>query len=182
MLDASDGLSLIGANIQLVGTTIGAAADSDGRFEINNVAAGTYSFDVSMLGFERMRIDNVQVGNNSTSDYIVQLSESPLLLSEVVVTPGYFQLMHNSPVVRHTLTQEEIRRMPHIADDAFRAVSRLPGLATSDFSAGFYVQGGTHEEVLILLDGLELIEPFHIKNDYGGGSPKHYRYRDHRWN
>ena len=78
MLDASDGLSLIGANIQLVGTTIGAAADSDGRFEINNVAAGTYSFDVSMLGFERMRIDNVQVGNNSTSDYIVQLSEIPI--------------------------------------------------------------------------------------------------------
>ena len=73
------------------------------------------------------------------------------------------------PVVRQTLTRTEIRDMPHIADDIYRTVTRLPGVSGNDYFAGFTVRGGSHEEVLVQLDGMELYEPFHLKSSFGGG-------------
>ena len=61
------------------------------------------------------------------------------------------------------LSGEDIRLLPHIADDVFRAFHRLPGVAANDFSAPFNLRGGTVDEVKVMLDGLELFEPYHMR-------------------
>jgi outer membrane receptor protein involved in Fe transport len=54
--------------------------------------------------------------------------------------------------------------MPHAADDLYRAVKRLPGAAGGDVTAKINVRGGEQDELLVVLDGLELYEPFHLKD------------------
>ena len=62
------------------------------------------------------------------------------------------------------LTQEQVKNMPRLADETLRAVQRLPGTATNGFSSIGSVRGGEPNETAIVLDGLRLYEPFHLKN------------------
>ena len=43
-------------------------------------------------------------------------------------------------------------------------LERIPGVATGDISAKMHVRGGNADELLIMLDGVELFEPYHLKD------------------
>ncbi len=50
--DSDDGNPLPGANIVLVGTTMGAASSVSGNFTVGNIPPGTYTVRVSFIGYE----------------------------------------------------------------------------------------------------------------------------------
>jgi len=66
------------------------------------------------------------------------------------------------------MTRDQLRRTAATADDVFRAVQTLPGVAGSDFAASFLVRGGGSDETLVRFDGFDLLEPYHIP--YWGGA------------
>ena len=76
--------------------------------------------------------------------------------------------MGKEPEARQTLTREDIQSISQFGEDIYRAVTRLPGISGNDFSARFTVRGGEHDEVLVVMDGLELYDPFHLKDINGG--------------
>ena len=53
--DASNNSPLIGANVILEGTSLGAATDGEGRYEIKGLAAGEYVITVSYIGFRNFK-------------------------------------------------------------------------------------------------------------------------------
>jgi hypothetical protein len=89
------------------------------------------------------------------------------MLSDVTVTPGSFSVMGTTPLTQQTLTAKDLKNMSW-AEDITRAVSRLPGVSSTDFSSKFTVRGGEADEVLMTLDGMELYEPFHQRDFVGG--------------
>ena len=54
--DASTGDALPGANVVLEGTSMGAAASSDGTYSISNVPAGSYTVTASVIGLSLIHI------------------------------------------------------------------------------------------------------------------------------
>ena len=84
-------------------------------------------------------------------------------LDEITIVASRYSLFERTATSDQFLTGEQIRLLPHIADDAFRAFHRVPGAAANDFSAPFNLRGGAVEEVKVVLDGLELFEPFHMR-------------------
>ncbi len=84
-------------------------------------------------------------------------------LEEVKIVASRHSLFDRRAVSEQFLSGDDIRQMPHIADDAFRAFHRVPGAAANDFSAPLHLRGGTIKEVKVVLDGLELFEPFHMR-------------------
>jgi hypothetical protein len=90
--------------------------------------------------------------------------EMPVALAEIVVTPSRFTLLAGAPESRQFLDRDEVRRLPHLADDVYRAIARIPGTAGSDVSARFHLRGGAQDEVLVLVDGAEIYDPFHVKD------------------
>jgi Outer membrane receptor proteins, mostly Fe transport len=85
-------------------------------------------------------------------------------VEEVVVQTSRYRLATGEVAQRTFLTQEQVKNMPRLADETLRAVQRLPGTTTNGFSSIGSVRGGEPNETAIVLDGLRLYEPFHLKN------------------
>jgi outer membrane receptor protein involved in Fe transport len=86
------------------------------------------------------------------------------LLDPVVVTASRYVLAADVPGTHTFLTEEQIESLPKMADEALRAVHRLPGMASNGLSGLAHVRGGEQSETAVLLDGFPLYEPFHLRN------------------
>ena len=86
------------------------------------------------------------------------------MLEEVVVHTSRYTLLAGSAAPDVLLTHEDIQDMPRLGEETLRAVQLLPGVATNGFSSLGSVRGGEPNETAIVLDGLRLYEPFHLKN------------------
>ena len=87
-------------------------------------------------------------------------------VEEVVVQTSRYTLATDNIAPKDFLTQDQVQAMPRLADETLRAVQRLPGTATNGVSSMGPVRGGEPNETAILLNGLRLYEPFHLKNFY----------------
>ncbi len=141
----------------------GGAATSTGRgggFELR-VPAGFHAVQVVAAAHMPREIPGVMVEPGSTVELIVELSPEVSLEESVVVQrEGSDGSVEIAPA--------QLREDPGLARDVMRAVSRTPGTAGSDVSAAIHVRGGRDDEMLVILDGLEIYQPFHVR-DLGGG-------------
>jgi outer membrane receptor protein involved in Fe transport len=85
-------------------------------------------------------------------------------IPEIIVTAGVHRLDYANAVTHTYLGRELATRMPTVAEEAVRLTSRVPGTANGGVSSRTHVRGGEANEVLYLLDGLRLYEPFHLKD------------------
>jgi hypothetical protein len=95
---------------------------------------------------------------------VAKVAPKLLTIDEITIVANRHSLYDRGNAADQYLTADEIRSMPHLADDAFRALHYLPGAAANDFQAPFNLRGGANDEVKVLLDGLELFEPFHMRS------------------
>jgi len=170
VVDAKDGSTLPGANVRFYSSrkSVVEITDVGGRFSFSDVTPGIYGIEVSFIGYRQWLLTEIKITVGEPTQLSVAMRPTELSLDEIVVTPGRFSILSDAPAAPQTLTRKEFEAMPFVGQDIYRAVSRLPGVSASDFSARFTVRGGDHDEILVTLDGLELYEPFHLK-DLGGG-------------
>ncbi len=76
---------LANANVIIKDTNIGATTDSNGRFVIDNLAAGEYVLEARMIGRQTLH-QTVKVEAGKTATVKFKLTESEILLRNVVVT------------------------------------------------------------------------------------------------
>jgi hypothetical protein len=164
--DAATGTPLQGAQVELLGTRLGASTGADGRYQILAVPVGSYTARARSLGYgAESRALVIAGGDTTRADF--DLRPAPVALADIVVTPGRARVAQDRAISSATLSTEDIVVLPQLGEDIYRAITRLPGMATSEYSARFWVRGGPERELLTRYDGVELIEPFHLK-DFDG--------------
>lgn len=85
----SKGNGIPSANVILLGTRIGAAADVNGNYTVENVPAGSYTLRASVIGYKESKAEiSVVSGQTITQDFT--LTEDVLQMEGVVIsgTPG----------------------------------------------------------------------------------------------
>ncbi len=60
------------------------------------------------------------------------------------------------------LDRAQINSYPGLRDDAFRSAAHVPGITMNGLSAAPHVRGGGEDEVLALLDGFPIRQPYHL--------------------
>lgn len=142
-------------------------SDQTGHFRIDNLIPGSYILNFSHVGLETEPL-TVLLKAGDTLRLNITMHEIPVAVDDITVLSNRPNVIGQFSLSHHSLTQSDLAESPKIGEDIFRSVTRVPGVASNDFSATFKVRGGEHDQVLVLLDGLELYEPFHIKDVDGG--------------
>ena len=139
ILDSKTGETLPGATVLIEGTTKGASADFDGKFSINNVAAGKVTLVVNYISYNSKKVTNVNVQANDVTNVNVLLDPSTsqdLTEVEVVVTlnkennTALVLQQKNNTSISDGISAETIKRTPdrNTAD----VLKRISGVTIQD--------------------------------------------------
>jgi len=161
----SKGNPLSNVNIIILGTDLGTASDSEGNYRIENLVSGLYRLKFMSIGYEAVIKEDVDVADGKITQLNAQMIEKAIEMQEIVVTPGNFSIAQKQTAKRQFIDKERIVDVPATLNDICRVLQIMPGIAFSDdFSAHFHVRGGKQNENLILLDGMEIFDPYHLKH------------------
>jgi TonB-dependent receptor-like protein/carboxypeptidase family protein len=151
------------ARVIVSGTGMRVITGEGGSFQVEGLSPGTYDLIVEVEGLRSERFDGVTVRADGPTDVTLRMAAVPKIVERVVVTPDRKLWADGQPDSGEVISSENLQATPAIGDDVQRALAVRPGVASADRSAEISIRGGEPNEVLVLFDGLELYDPFHLK-------------------
>ena len=123
---------LEGANIVVQGTTLGAAADEDGKFTIADVVPGQYTLRASYVGYET-QTQVIDIESDKVSSVVLALSPTFIRVQPITVTATRGK-ERETPSTFATLERQDIRDR-YTTQDIPVLLSELP-------STTYYTEAG----------------------------------------
>lgn len=170
VIDANTEEPLIGANIVIAETKMGAAADVEGDYFIINVRPGIYELKASMIGYADKIITNVEVNSDRTTNLNIELVQSSISTEEITVVAV-------KPVIRKDLTASivevgarEFELATHTSVQSMLKQQRGIIISQNQLgkegnfffntpSDGLHIRGGRENETSFTLDGMVITDP-----------------------
>ena len=84
------------------------------------------------------------------------------LVENIIVTPAHHRIVPQELGTLRSLDRDDVIAAPTLGSDPSRVVALLPGIAAADGSAAFHARGSETKDVSLILDGLQLYDPFHL--------------------
>jgi outer membrane receptor protein involved in Fe transport len=147
--DSQTSEPLIGVNVIIDGTSLGAATDIEGRFAIIQIPPGTYELTATTIGYTRYHVTDVRV-------LIDQNNRMDFTLTSTAIEGESVTVVATRPVVRPdvatsvtALRGNEVRELPVATVSA--AIALQAGIED-----GLVIRGGGAEELLFQIDDITL--------------------------
>ena len=146
--DAATGEPLIGVNLVVQGTGMGATTNLDGYFVILNVPPGFHTLAATMIGYSRYEVTDVRVEIDRTTEVDVVMAEEILEGQTVVITAERKVIQMDVAASQRSMTAENIEALP------VNSVEDVLGLQAG--VSGFSIRGGSSDETMFMVDGVLL--------------------------
>lgn len=169
--DKATGQALIGVTLTLSRPNKplqGTVTNKDGYYQFSRLEKAAYQLRITAIGFktyERSLVLPLATGNVQTLS--LGLDEDDQVVGELVV-----EAQRGAAVVAaglQTIRPEDIGRVPtpDISGDLSSYLQSLPGVVSvGDRGGQMFIRGGTPAENLVLMDGLPVVQPFHLIGFY----------------
>ncbi|MEZ4746510.1 MAG: TonB-dependent receptor [Calditrichia bacterium] len=160
--DATSGETLIMANVYIDGTQQGTTTNNSGYYTMPDVKPGEYTLVASYIGFLDFR-KKITVAPGAALRIDIELKPA-VVEGQTVTVEAEYTFEEEKQVGVLDMQPAQVRDLPAILEaDLFRAIQLLPGIkASSDFSSGLYIRGGSQDQTLILLDRTTVYNPSHF--------------------
>lgn len=155
--DKANGEPLIGVNVLLEGTMLGATSDLDGAFYILNIPPGNYTIEAQYIGYTTMKFENVEVNVDQTRQLNFEMQEAVLEMSEDIVVVAQRDLVvRDVTATTATVDAEQFATLP--VTEVTEALELQAGYVDG------HVRGGRSGEVAYWIDGMP------VTDKYDGGT------------
>lgn len=153
--EATTNEPILGANVVIMGTNLGAANNEKGEYFIINVPVGTYKIKVSAIGYASQIIEAVIVSANRLTRLDVLLESASVQSEEVIIVAEKSVLHKEVSNTEMVVSEAQIQEASGVREiNSF--ITRLPGVETSD--EGFLtIRGGSADQVGSMVNGLSYI-------------------------
>ena len=150
-------------NVILKGTTIGAATDINGMYNISKVNPGNYTLIVTYIGYDTTQVNiTLKVGQILSQN--LEIREASIKLNEVKISGEREAMRTEVKAAAIKITKQDLEMMPTIGGepDLAQYMQVIPGVVfTGDQGGQLYIRGGSPIQNKVLLDGMIIYSPFH---------------------
>ncbi len=161
--DLATGETLIGVNVMVEGTALGAASDRNGFFLISDIPTGTCNLRFSHIAFEEL---SMPVTVDADGEFLgtVSLAQKTVEMESITVTGKRGEIVkRDMDISSFEVDPVVLREVPSLGRDVFKLVQQSPSVTTSDpISPLYYVRGSDPGENLVMLDGMTIYNPQHM--------------------
>ena len=158
--DQQTGEPLIGANIIIVGTSLGAASDVNGDYLISNVSAGEYSVRASYIGYQDVTVNKLIVNSGLTTRFNFELQSTEFSTSEVVIVAQRPLIEKTSTNAKRIIGTEDFEVLGRNLN---AIVSLQPGVVRQNNIV--YIRGSRPDETGYTVEGADVKD---VLNRNGG--------------
>lgn len=147
--DVTTGELLVGSNIIVEGTNLGAASDLDGYYVILNIPPGNYNLRASMIGYASSVVTSVRINIGQTTLINFSLSSQSIQTEEVVV-------IAKTPVVQKDVSSSTVNLQASQFENLPVAnVATVVGLQAG-IRSGLEIRGGAANQTAFMVNGMTL--------------------------
>ena len=123
---------LIGANIYVMGTSLGTASNDEGRYTIVNVAPGDYTLKVSYIGYESTEFaitlaENERITKDIELDYATVEGKTVEVTAQARGQMDAINKQLKAKSIKNIVSSDRIQELPDA--NAAEAVARVPGVS-----------------------------------------------------
>jgi len=145
---------LPGANVMIVGTTMGAVSDFNGEYIILNVPVGLYSLKTSFVGYRDVVVNDVRVTATLTTEINFPLPSTVIESQTVTIVAERPLVDKNATNEIHSMRAEDLAILPVRGTGA--SLNLLPGVVDD---GGIHIRGGRSTEMAYYVDGMNVTMP-----------------------
>jgi len=149
----SDGKPVIGASVQIQGTTLGAYTKANGRFTVLKITAGTYTVKISHLAHADEFV-KVQISADATENINVILKPKDVKTKTVFVDAASNKPMVSKTTVGSNRNIEGKDNVRLARENVTQTVTLQAGVQGG--GGGFIIRGSRATETQVRVDGLDV--------------------------
>jgi len=154
VVDVKTKEALIGVNVLVEGTKLGAATDLDGTYYILNIEPGTYALTASAVGYRKVTVTNVDVFVDRTTTVNFSLEEAAIQQEPVIVVAERPAVVKDRTSTATFMDVRDIERAP--IEGLRQAIELNAGIAQNP-NGTYSVRGSGAYEVNFQINGVEQI-------------------------
>ena len=145
-------------NVVIEGTTMGAASDINGFYQIINVPPGVYSLRVSAIGYQTITVQNIRVATGLTTTQDFKLTSISIALDKEIVVKAERPLVQKDMTASTAVVGADLIQELPVTE--VRDLLQLQAGIIIGAGGDIHLRGGRKGQIAFQIDGVSMTDVY----------------------